>query len=539
MRKVEQMTLEQKIGQLVMCGFEGTEPSEEVLRLIREKAIGGVIYFARNVRNVEQVVSLSAALQEAAAASGQEPLFIGIDQEGGMVARITDGVALMPGAMAIAAAGSLEEAYQAALICGQELKALGINLNYAPVLDVNNNAANPVIGVRSFGEDPAKVAEYGVKTLQGLQSAGVIATAKHFPGHGDTNVDSHLDLPTVPHARERIEQVELRPFREAIAAGVDSIMSSHVVFPAFESQKLPVTLSKAVLTGLLREELGYEGVIMTDCMEMNAIAEHFGTVEAAVMAVEAGADLVLISHSHDRQQGAINALLQAVRSGRLSEERINRSVNRLLALKEKRGLYEPAAAVEVKAVVGTAEHKAVARRISESSITLVKDEAGLLPFRTEDSLFLISIEGAVLTQVDEAVDAQLTLGSALRELGAQVTELVVPLTKVEELKKELLSAVRYERQVIIATYNAYLDPAQAELIRELLALGKEITVVAQRSPYDLLAFPAVSTYVVAYENRPLALRSTAKVLMGDSKARGKLPITLSEGETVMAGGGSQ
>jgi beta-N-acetylhexosaminidase len=520
----KELTLEQKIGQMVMCGFEGTEPSEEIVRLIKEQAIGGVIYFARNVSSTGQVAELGESLQAAARESGHEPLWIGIDQEGGMVARITEDVALMPGAMAIAAGGSTEAAYEAGRICGGELKALGINLNYAPVLDVNNNPANPVIGVRSFGEDPAKVGAYGVQLLKGLQEQGVAATAKHFPGHGDTSVDSHLDLPTVAHARERIEQVELRPFQEAIGAGVDAIMSSHIVFPAFEKERLPATLSHAVLTGLLREEMGFEGVIMTDCMEMNAIADHFGTVEAAVLAVEAGADLVLVSHRYDRQQGTIEALLQAVREGRLSEERIDRSVERLLALKEKRGLYHPAAA-DLSAV-GTAVNLAVAEQISEASITLVKNEKGLLPYDTQQSLFLISVEAAVQTQVDEEVEARLTLGLALRELGAQVTELVVPLAKVAELKQELLSCVRYERQVIVATYNAYQDPAQQQLVNELQALGKELTIVALRSPYDLMAFPQVSTYVAAYESRPLAMRSTAKVLMGRRKATGKLPVTL-------------
>lgn len=244
----------------------------------------------------------------------------------------------MPGGMAIAAAGSVEDAYQAALISGRELSAMGINLNYAPVLDVNNNARNPVIGVRSFGESPEKVADYGAATIRGFQDAGVAATAKHFPGHGDTDVDSHLDLPTVRHDRARMDSVELVPFRRAIAEGVDAMMSAHIYFPALEQEKLPVTLSKAVLTGLLREELGFGGIIMTDCMEMNAIAEHYGTVEASVLAIEAGADIVLISHRADRQLAASEAILHAVAEGRISETRIDDSVRRLLALKVKRGV---------------------------------------------------------------------------------------------------------------------------------------------------------------------------------------------------------
>lgn len=260
------------------------------------------------------------------------------------------------------------------MISGKELRALGINLNFAPVLDVNNNPDNPVIGVRSFGESAELVAEFGQRSVQGFQDANVVATAKHFPGHGDTSVDSHLDLPTIKHGQERIRSLELVPFIRAIEGGVDAIMSSHIYFPAFESEKLPATLSKAVLTGLLREELGYEGVIMTDCMEMNAIAEHYGTVAASVTAIEAGADLVLISHRLDRQIGAIDAIEQAVHEGRISEVRIDASVQRLLALKERRGLLVPQSGTAAE--VGTAEHCAVAERLSEASITLVKDEQG-------------------------------------------------------------------------------------------------------------------------------------------------------------------
>lgn len=336
---VAEMSLSDKIGQMLMCGFEGTVvPDDGIRELIAKGGIGGVIYFARNVETPEQVAGMTAELQQAAAEGGKAPLWISIDQEGGMVARITEGVALMPGGMAIAAAGSVEDAYQAALISGRELSAMGINLNYAPVLDVNNNARNPVIGVRSFGESPEKVADYGAATIRGFQDAGVAATAKHFPGHGDTDVDSHLDLPTVRHDRARMDSVELVPFRRAIAEGVDAMMSAHIYFPALEQEKLPVTLSKAVLTGLLREELGFGGIIMTDCMEMNAIAEHYGTVEASVLAIAAGADIVLISHRADRQLAAIEAILHAVAEGRISEARIDDSVRRLLALKVKRGV---------------------------------------------------------------------------------------------------------------------------------------------------------------------------------------------------------
>lgn len=564
------MSLRDKIGQMVICGFHGTSMDGDLRRLIADYKIGGVIYFARNVESPAQVARLTTELQDTAAKSGTPPLWISIDQEGGMVARITEGVALMPGGMAIAAAGSEGDAYLAAFASGRELAAMGINLNYAPVLDVNNNPDNPVIGVRSFGESPEKVARFGEGTLRGFQDAGVAATAKHFPGHGDTDVDSHLDLPTVPHDRKRMEEVELKPFREAVRAGVDAIMSAHIYFPALESGKLPVTLSKAALTGLLREELGFEGIITTDCMEMNAIAEHFGTVEASVMAVEAGADLVLVSHRLDRQLGAIGAIEQAVAEGRLSEERIDQSVRRLLAMKLRRGVLgvgqlpeslpggiapedeqvSAAALPPVKneagsglpgmadpaaggpgapdlSLLGNAEHREIARRISERSVTLVRHHLSMLPLGGERTLVVTIAPGAV-TQADESVMAGPGLGSALQRHGLDCREIVVPPAEIAGCLDSLVREAESGGygHLVVGTYNAQFDAAQASLVRSLLALGKPLAVAALRNPYDLLAFPEVQVYAAAYESRPLAMDSLAKALLGLIPFRGRLPVSL-------------
>nr|WP_052486888.1 beta-N-acetylhexosaminidase [Paenibacillus sp. VKM B-2647] len=517
-----------------MIGFAGLTPSAEALRLVRDYRVGGIIYFARNVQNVRQVAELSDSLQQAAREAGTLPLWIAIDQEGGMVARITDGVALMPGAMALAAGGVPEAAYRAARICGEELRALGINLNFAPVLDVNNNPRNPVIGVRSFGENAESVAAFGAAAVRGLQDAGVAATAKHFPGHGDTETDSHLDLPVVPHGRERMFAVELKPFVAAIAAGVDCIMSSHIYFPAFEERKLPVTLSPSVLTGLLREELGYDGVIVTDCMEMHAISKHYGTVEASVMAIEAGADAVLISHTYELQVGAIEAITAAVRSGRLSEERIDASVRRLLALKEKRGLLQngkPAPLDERLAAVGAAEHLEAAAALSLAGVTVVKNDGSLLPFAAQPTLVL-AVEPAVVAMVDDELDARHTLGGALAALGCDVQELAIPLAQTSVLRARALELAAGYEQIVVTTYNAHFDAEQQALVLDLLALGKRPIVVATRNPYDLLAFPDVPAYVCTYESRPLALRSAAQVLAGRAAARGKLPVSVGANYTI-------
>lgn len=543
---VSAMSLRRKIGQMLHCGFHGLEPGEDIARLIRESHIGGVILFARNVRDVRQVAAMNAELQRIALEAGAPPLTIAIDQEGGMVARLTEGVALMPGNMAIAAGGEPQAAYEAARVAGKELRALGINLNYAPVLDVNVNPANPVIGVRSYGESPELVGDFGLMAIAGLQDAGVTATAKHFPGHGDTDVDSHLDLPTIAHARERIYAVELAPFVRAIAAGVDAIMSSHIYFPAFETEKLPVTLSRCVLTGLLRDELGFDGVIMTDCMEMKAIADHYGTVEAAVLAVEAGADCVLISHRHDLQEAAIEALVAAVESGRLSESRIDASVGRLLAMKRRRGVTAGAVAAvadetyyagESFRSVGSREHREIARRISEASVTRVKAEAGTLPLGRKRTL-VVSVQAAAVSEVDESVDLPVTLGQALASQGIDVEERTVVLDRVGDQAEALvrLAANGGFKQVVIGTYNASFRPDQAALVRAVMEAGVKPVVVALRNPYDIAAFPDVPAYLAIYESRPLALRSAAKALAGVIEAKGRLPVTIRRDIPASSGG---
>lgn len=543
-RLLSKLSLREKIGQMLLCGLPGRELTEPLADFFRANPVGGIIYFARNVQHVGQVANLTYELQKVAQGANQLPHFISIDQEGGMVARIAEGITLFPGNMAIAAAGSPEDAYEAALASGKELHALGINLNFAPVLDVNNNPLNPVIGVRSFGESPEAVAEYGSNSIRGLQEAGVSAAAKHFPGHGDTAADSHLDLPVVPHDLTRMNQVELVPFIKAIDEGVDFIMSAHIYFPLLESDRKPATLSSSVLTGLLRQELGYQGVIMTDCMEMSAIVDTYGTVEASVMAIEAGADLILISHTHDLLTGAYEAIEKAVAEGRLSEDRINESVRRLLDLKIRRGIMTeqgdfPAHTVTLPVIdgeglpagVGVQEHQDLARKISEHSITLVRDEAGMLPLKKVRTL-VVTVASSAMTIADEIIKDPCSLGTALIEQGFDTAHLSIPAAGVTEEAAHVLEAARQAEveQIIIATYNAHFYKEQSGLVKQLYALGKPLAVVATRNPYDLASFPEVQVYVAAYESRPLTMESIAKALLGLIPFQGTLPVSLGDEE---------
>jgi beta-N-acetylhexosaminidase len=527
-RDLSEWTLREKIGQMVMCGFDGKQPTDGIRMLIREYRIGGIIYFRRNVGTAEETASLSAALQEAAADVSDVPLWIAVDQEGGMVARIDRDVAVMPGNMALGAARDAGLAYETALASARDLRRMGINFNLAPCLDVNNNPANPVIGVRSYGERPELVAKLGSAAIRGYQAGGVAACAKHFPGHGDTVADSHLELPVVPHDPRRLDRVELAPFRAAVEAGVDAVMTAHVRFPAHEDRAIPATLSPRILTGLLRERLGFSGMIVTDCLEMKAISDTVGVGRGAVMAVKAGADLVLVSHRLDRQLKALEALHDAVLSGEIGMERIDDAVRRILAAKRRRIMAAPAAPA---AGSGVPEAWDVARRACERAVTVVKNECGALPLRRELPVLAVWPEVRRSTEVDEALRPAVTLGKALETRGFRAREIVIG---SEPARDEWMAVVEEARgggyrQIVVGTYNAAFAPGQRELVKALMdSTDGSVVAVALRNPYDLLQFPDVPAFVACYENRPLMMEALAAVLAGDRPAAGRLPVTLSD-----------
>ena len=516
-RSFEQLDLKEKIGQLFMCGFNGFEPTNEIVGLIKEYGIGGIIYFRRNLRDSAQVEERSAKLQEASA----DPLFIAIDQEGGMVVRLEDGVTVMPGAMAQGAAGNVDLTYEAARWSGAELRKIGINMNFAPCLDVNNNPQNPVIGVRSYGEDPKRVAELGLAAIHGYGDGGISAVAKHFPGHGDTAVDSHHALPVVPHAIDRLNEVELIPFRQAIEQRVDAIMTAHVVFPAFEPGNIPATLSERILTGLLRKQLGFEGVIVTDCLEMNAISETIGVARGAVDAIKAGADLILVSHRADRQRAALEAVMEAVMTGEISESRIEEAARRNWELKQWRGLFRTD-------IPSTNRDKAeeVQRELSEASVTVVKGGANL-PLSKAGKTVVVWTEARVGTEVIEVIKQEWTLGAALSKEGYEIREVRIGIQPTADEAAEVRSATADCRTVVFASYDAGFSAGQTELIKELSANSDFAFVwVATRTPYDLLVAPEAPTYLCTYENKPAMMTALAGVLSGTLPVKAKQPVTI-------------
>lgn len=514
MKPIEEMSLREKVGQLIVAGFSKATLTEEECEHFRKYHIGNFIYFARNIESKQSTLKLSETLQDLCLENNGIPAFITVDQEGGMVTRIFDGATVFPGNMAMAATRYVMNTYKQGTYMAQELLNLGINFNLAPVLDVNNNSKNPVIGVRSYGDDPEKVAEFGCNYIRGLQDHGVIATAKHFPGHGDTSVDSHYGLPVIPHDRQRLESVELIPFKAAIECGIEAIMTSHIKFSRLTTDDLPATLSSTILTQILRDELNFNGVIMTDCMEMKAIADNYGTAEGALQAIMAGADLVCISHSRSLQAKACDLIYEAVLSGAISEERLNDSVSRVLLLK---GKY-PIAKMNILSDVMIEEHQGFAHQMSRDSLTLMKGNVILQKAKT----LVLSPLPISLNAADDTLKLNSLAHRLAVELEADFEIFDVTLT-LEQLDTVIKKATHYD-QIIIGTYNVSMFPMQAELVNRLLNINPNLLAIGLRNPYDLEFYPGVSNYIACYEYTSLAVESLVEAIKGCGTFSGICPV---------------
>ncbi|MDH5640452.1 MAG: beta-N-acetylhexosaminidase [Nitrospira sp.] len=352
-----------KIGQLFMVGFDGTTVSADLAAFLKEYKPGGVILFSRNLESVEQIVALTNDLQQC---SPHSPLLISIDQEGGRVSRLPKDFTIFPPCEVLGLCNSSDLAYAAAATTAKELRAVGINMNMSPVLDVNSNPANPVIGDRAFASTPGPVCELGVATMGGLQDNGVVACGKHFPGHGDTTADSHKELPIVTASRERLERTELPSFRHAAGKGVATMMTAHVLYHALDSVR-PATLSPTIIGTILRQELQYDGVVLTDDLEMHAIIDHYGIEEATVQSILAGCDMPLICKDRNREVASITALGRAVRDGTISSQRLEESLARVARLKQRfLAPYKPVAVSDAKLIVGCRTHRALLHSIDQA-----------------------------------------------------------------------------------------------------------------------------------------------------------------------------
>lgn len=522
------MILDEHIGQTLMIGFYGTDIPRETIDLITRERIGGVILFARNIGNAQEVRSLTQKLQRIAQDGGHRyPLLISTDQENGFVRRLKEGTTIFPGNMALGATGSPQLAYDVAHATGSELRALGINMNLAPDADVNNNAANPVIGVRSFGDDPQRVAEYVVSAMHGYRDARIVPCLKHFPGHGDTRVDSHLALPTISHSLEHLEHVELVPFRAGIQQGAEVVMTAHIHFPQLDT--LPATISPAIIHGLLREQLGFRGVIISDCMEMSAIRDTVGTPQGVVKALQAGVDLVLVSHHHELQRASVEAIRTAIHNGELSRENIQQAAERVLELKRRTLSWHDALAGTVPDWVGGTAYHQLSQHTYECSTTLVKNaDIPLHPHKDEHILVLYP-SNEHFSQVADLYYAEGFPVESILRRHLRTEGITVSLRPNDEERGAIQQRASGADIVVMLTHDASRYEEQAAMMCSLLhnrRAPQRIIGIAVHNPYDLQAFPELPTYLATYEYTPPALEAATRVLFGESEARGRLPVRM-------------
>ncbi len=527
------MSLREKIAQMVITYSDGyylDESDKEYKRLhqlITEERIGGIIFFKGKTLEETRLINKLQSLSET-------PLLISQDFERGTAMRIEDG-SIFPNNMAIGAARNKELAYKMGFQISKECRAIGVHQNYSPVLDVNNNPKNPIINVRSFGEDPKLVSEMGLEMIRGIQDGGVIATAKHFPGHGDTDIDTHNDLPIIRHDLNRLNSVELVPFKNAIDAGVKSVMIAHISFPAVDkTPNLPSTMSSPVVNGLLKSQLNFNGLIVTDALNMSGITKYFSPEQVALGCVDAGIDLILMPQGETR---TIDAIENAVNSGKFSEERIDISVKKILEAKEWLKLFENRYTDESKVmdVVNSPYAVELAQTIADQSITLVRND-DVLPLpkkQTDDKCLLLSMYYG-----NEPENTQFFYEEFTRRTGSIFNNIV----KTKAINGDIISLEATFKEM--DEFDYYIIPlfikvkmksgtvgmneSQADYINFLTYNGKKVIVISFGNPYLMENFPEVPAYICAYGDSKPSIIAAVKSLIADIKPNGKLPVTINE-----------
>ncbi len=499
-----------KVGQLFIVGYQGEEPGDDFLRFVEEWGIGGVIVFARNLTDPARLPAHLARICEAA---GQQ-VFTSIDQEGGLVLRILSRGSLFPSAMAMSATDSLELTERCHEAIGREMLSLGLNWNLAPVLDINH-PDNPGIGARSFADTPQRVADFGCAAIRGLQKAGVLACAKHFPGKGHARVDSHLTLPVIPYEAERLERFELLPFAEAIRNEVAAIMTAHVFFPAYEkTPDLPATLSQAVLTGLLRDKLGFKGILVTDDLEMGAITETYGIAQAAAMSFQAGADLLLICHQLEQQRLAAETIMKNLAADPRSGQRLEESLQRIETARKKLSEGQNSSGLaELKTL-----HQPLIEKVHADSIRFLRYDPTMLPLSADSAKLVFCIpQISALVQVEEEHREDGLKSLIEKEFPRARTIVYDPKTAGAELINQIAKAIGNagkEIQMVFMTYNAHLFAGQLEAVRHFAGNVDKIAVAALRNPYDLAKLPQIKTCAATFGFRTPAIKALLNACKG-------------------------
>ena len=512
---VSGMSLERKVGQLMSVAFHGTRITSALEAMIRERGLGGVILYSENFADAAGLSKLVSDLDAIARDAKSLPLFFEIDQEGGPVVRINKSATVLPGQMALAATADPQSSVRAAAaINAAELRWLGVNWNFAPVADVNDEPTNPVIGNRSFSSDPARVSSLVTTAVQTYAASGFFCCAKHFPGHGSTTTDSHTGLPKIDLDRATIDRVQLAPFRAAIAAGVPAIMSAHIVVPALDATPdLPVTLSHAVMTDLLRKTLGFQGLVVTDDLEMGAL-KSVGEAMAGLRALRAGADYLLFRFDESAQLEGHRLIVEAVRSGTLTTARLEESVRRVVDAKRRYGILDgrrDASAPDLAANGRTALD------LARGATTLLRNR-GVLPLRGK-------VLALAPTNADVSFfEGQPTLGTVIAR-RPDATTLPLPLHPSASDIDRAVAAARPADVVVVGTTDLFAYPEQVKLVKTL-AETKNVAVVALRGPYDILSVPEAPAYLCAYDAREPSLVAAAEVLFGERKPSGSLPAVV-------------
>ncbi|MGG1662968.1 glycoside hydrolase family 3 N-terminal domain-containing protein [Brevibacillus sp. NRS-1366] len=525
--RAEQMTVEQKVGQILMIGYQTMDIPAEMETWIRKRHIGNVILFSRNIDTPEKTFERMRVLQSWAREAKQPyPLLIGTDQENGVVTRLQRGATRFPGAMALGATGNPKHAKRIYQATGEELRSAGISINFAPTIDVNLNPLNPVIGVRSFGEDPECVSRFGEAAVQGLLASNVIPAVKHFPGHGDTSTDSHEAIPVLRHDLKRLTDAELVPFRRCIEAGVPMVMVGHISLPMIDESGSAASTSTEMVTEILRNSLRFEGVAITDCMEMAAIANSIGVPEAAVLAIQAGIDMVLISHTQDVQKKTHARLLEAIHRKEISLNRVNEAVARVVQLK-KRFLSWESCLAEKGPSFDRDSHEKMAEETLSQAVTLVKNENQLLPIAKSIRQLGVVLPGVTtLTLAEDDQSLSEDLLAPLQKYCAVNGQILSSLDPLQSEVERIVTEVAKTEIVIVFTYNAHIYKGQALLVQRLKQSGKKVVAVALRNPYDLMEFPEVDTYLAVYDHGKKAIERIADVLFGKCQAVGQLPVSI-------------
>ncbi len=515
---LSKLSLEEKVGQMLGFSFHGTTYSEDLNLRIKKLNAGLIIYFKDNCDNPRQIFKLNQEINK----NAKIPPFIALDQEGGMVARVTTKLTQSPGAMAISAGSSYQDAYQLAYNMGKELRCLGFNYNFAPEGDVNNNPLNPVINVRSYSDDPKIVAEYMYYAALGYSDALMMTSVKHFPGHGDTAVDSHIGLPIVNFDQERLEQIELVPFKKVVEKNLPGIMASHVMYANYDNV-YPTSLSYNIIQKLLRDQMGFNGLIVTDSLTMSAVWGRFNIEEIVLNGFNSGCDILLFCgnrHLNDHQE-IFDTAVRLVKEGKINIEQVNKAVKRILKYKSQFKCGEMANCFE--AIENELEDKSrveFAQEVANRSITLLKDNNNLLPIKKQEKTLVVFPILKVVTLVENDDNTLNSLGDFL---PFEVDKHYISIDPSLEEQATLLEKIKKYDKIIYCSYNACFNKEQATLINNIDK--NKLIVAAIRTPYDINVLD-VNTYLCSYEASPQAFIALSKVLTGQIKALGKMPVKL-------------